>query len=48
LPASFVPLLEGTDIGVLLRDYGLIGQLDDPDLITVAMRKDPPRAKAVL
>jgi oleate hydratase len=48
LPASVVPLLEGTEIGVLLRDYGLIGELDEPDLITVAVRKDPPRAKSVL
>ncbi|MFE4958740.1 oleate hydratase [Streptomyces sp. NPDC056653] len=48
LPAPLVSLLERTDIGELLRQYGLIGQLDDPDLITVAMRKDPPRGMTVL
>ncbi|MGW8879317.1 oleate hydratase [Streptomyces mirabilis] len=48
LPAPLVSLLERADIGELLRQYGLIGQLDDPDLITVAMRKAPPRGMTVL
>ncbi|MEU1446704.1 oleate hydratase [Streptomyces mirabilis] len=48
LPAPLVSLLERADIGELLRQYALIGQLDDPDLITVAMRKAPPRGMTVL
>ncbi|MFF2467639.1 oleate hydratase [Streptomyces mirabilis] len=48
LPAPLVSLLERADIGEQLRQYGLIGQLDDPDLITVAMRKAPPRGMTVL
>jgi oleate hydratase len=31
-----------TDIQKLLRLYGLIGELEDPNLLTVAVRKTPP------
>ena len=48
LPAPIVGLLEQSDIGDLLRDYGWIGNLDDPDLMTVAVRNDPPRDITVL
>ena len=48
LPALIVGLLEQGDIGDLLRDYGWIGDLDDPDLLTVAVRKTPPRALPLL
>jgi oleate hydratase len=33
---------ERTDIQELLRQYGLIDGLEDPDLLTVAVRKTPP------
>ena len=48
LPGPIVKLLERTDIGELLRQYGLIGELDDEDLLTVAVRKTPPRGMSVL
>ena len=38
----------GTDIQELLRQFGLIGELGDKDLITVAMRKDPPRGMTIV
>ena len=38
----------GRDIGELLRQYGLIGELDDKDLLTIAVRKTPPRGMTVL
>ncbi len=47
LPDLIVKLLERTDIGELLRQYGLIDELDK-DLVTIAVRKDPPRGMAVL
>lgn len=54
LPRPIVELLERmgigverTDIGELLREYGLIGELDK-DLLTIAVRKNPPRYMAVL
>ena len=48
LPGPIVKLLERTDIGELLRQYGLIGELEDKDLLTVAVRKTPPRAMPLL
>jgi hypothetical protein len=48
LPDLIVRLLEQSDIGDLLRDYGWIGELDDPDLMTVAVRNAPPRGKVPL
>jgi oleate hydratase len=41
-------LEQKSELGDLLRDYGWIGNLDDPDLMTVAVRKSPPRGKTVL
>jgi oleate hydratase len=49
LPALIMEWLEQkSELGDLLRDYGWIGNLDDPDLMTVAVRKSPPRGKTVL
>jgi oleate hydratase len=49
LPAPIMGWLEQkSELGDLLRDYGWIGELDDPDLMTVAVRKSPPRGKTVL
>ena len=48
LPGPIVKMLERTDIGELLRQYGLIGELEDKDLLTVAVRKTPPRGMSVL
>ena len=48
LPGPIAKLLERSDIGELLRQYGLIGELEDKDLLTVAVRKTPPRGMSVL
>ncbi|MGO8946914.1 MAG: oleate hydratase [Ktedonobacterales bacterium] len=47
LPDHIIELLQQTDLGELLRQYGLIGELDQ-DLVTIAVRKSPPRAMTVL
>jgi oleate hydratase len=47
LPDHLVELLQQTDLGELLRQYGLIGELDE-EHITIAVRKVPPRAMTVL
>jgi oleate hydratase len=47
LPAPIESLVERTDIRELLRQYGLIGELDE-DRITVAVRKGPPPGMTVL
>jgi oleate hydratase len=47
LPDHIMELLQQTDLGDLLRQYGLIGELDE-GLLTIAVRRTPPRGMAVL
>jgi oleate hydratase len=47
LPGPIKSFLERTDIGELMREYGLMGDLD-ADHLTVAVRKNPPRGMSVL
>ena len=37
-----------SDLKELFRQYGLMGELGDPKLLSQAMRKDPPRCKTVI
>ena len=42
IPAPILKMLEGVDIGELLRQYGVIGELDE-DHVTISTRKSAPR-----
>ena len=48
LPDPIVSFLQRSDAGELLRLYGLVGELDDPDLVTIDTRRTPPRAREPL